>query len=137
MPEFVLDTGSAASRQRFKSLDSFTQGYIEAMFFCGVGDIELGDLNLDRLAPDAWEQITSDCGAFQVGNAAALAAAVASKPTYDMEQAGRDFWFTRNGHGTGYSARSLPDDIETELERAAHVAGEVDLYAGDDGLLYF
>lgn len=49
--------------------------------------------------------------------------------------AGIDFWLTRNGHGAGFWDRGL-GDVGTRLTCAAHNYGSVDLYAGDDGLIY-
>jgi hypothetical protein len=46
-----------------------------------------------------------------------------------------DFWLTRNGHGAGFWDGDYPEkgDALTEL---AKKFGEVDLYVGDDGVLY-
>jgi hypothetical protein len=48
---------------------------------------------------------------------------------------GMDIWLTRNRHGAGFFDRTY--DHESELMDAAHKLGEVDLYIGDDLLLYF
>lgn len=139
MPEFQLDYGNL--RHRFKACDEFTQGYIEAAFFCGVEDISLDEINLDMLADETWQTMLTDCRNFQLANAAALAGATAYEPEvgidsgYSVPQAGRDFWYTRNGHGVGYGDRDL-GSYEEPLEVAAMKAGECDLYIGDDGRLY-
>lgn len=49
---------------------------------------------------------------------------------------GHDFWLTRNRHGAGFWDRGY-DDIGKRLTEAAHAYGELYIYAGDDGLLYF
>jgi hypothetical protein len=52
-----------------------------------------------------------------------------------MEQAGTDYWLTRNGHGTGFWSR---EEIYGEHEAAAlselaRQAGPSDFELGDDG----
>jgi hypothetical protein len=141
MPEFELDVGQCAIR--YRALDAFTQGYVECAFFCGVEGIDEANLHLGLLSDEAWREIEEDCAAFQVGNAAPLAAATEGSPVwpqqrcqYDMQRAGNDFWYTRNGHGVGYCDRGLPDDVEQALYEAATRAGESYMYTGDDGKLY-
>ena len=51
------------------------------------------------------------------------------------EQLGHDIWLTRNGHGTGFMDRDY-DNVD-DLERAAEKLKEVDMYIGDDNMLYF
>lgn len=51
------------------------------------------------------------------------------------DRAGQDFWLTRNRHGAGFWDRGL-GDLGKRLSDAAKVYGSVDLYAGDDGLVY-
>ncbi|WP_435634332.1 hypothetical protein ACSC9U_18330 [Pseudomonas solani] len=54
---------------------------------------------------------------------------------YGWECAGHDFWLTRNGHGAGYWDRGL-GDLGDKLTAAAKTFGGVDLYLGDDELVY-
>jgi hypothetical protein len=51
------------------------------------------------------------------------------------DQVGHDFYLTRNRHGAGFWDRGL-GDVGDRLTAAAHVYGESELYAGDDGRLY-
>jgi hypothetical protein len=51
-------------------------------------------------------------------------------------QIGHDIWLTRNRHGTGFWDRGL-GQLGADLTKIAHAAGSRDLYAGDDGALYF
>lgn len=140
MPEFQLDYGD--QHKRFRALDYFTQGYIECAFFCGVEGVNADQLNLDMLADATWTRMIEDCARFQHDNETSLAAATvpgAAKYTrseYNMTYAGHDFWYTRNGHGAGYYDRGLPPEVESALCGAAHAAGEIDLYKGDDSKLY-
>ena len=52
------------------------------------------------------------------------------------EQAGHDFWLTRNGHGAGFWDGGWPEPAATEMTNASKAAGEINLMIGDDGLLY-
>lgn len=190
MPEFVLDTsGRVAIHGRrstpnpaeftaWEHLDSFTQGYIEALFFTegepsisrdddvfinrGPSDAEPrselwegeyegehkaipGDYGFADLAPETLAQIIEDCREFQASDdaGAVLFRVYESDRDYSPEQAGRDFWFTRNGHGVGFWDRAdlePGDDIEgnpgEELSAAARKRGEVWAHLGDDGRVH-
>lgn len=140
MPEFILDHGSPEAARKFNELDAFTQGYIEAMFFTDASDPDDGDLanaTFAELAPAALEKIVSDCARFQAENRADLDEALDTGRIngYDDMGAGRDFWYTRNGHGVGYFDRNL-GDIGDVMDKAASKWGQVDLYRGDDELIY-
>lgn len=189
MPEFILNSGGivlgtpkpwagggvkADGAWTFTALDSFTQGYIEALFFTESEDWleQLGseleaDMSLTRpsfgfrdLAPETLERIIEDCAKFQREARELLTGAY--DRDYSAEQAGRDFWYTRNGHGVGFwdrdelepkgeqwEATQIPLDrwtpelrktrerLEAEslgnrLSKAARAAGMADAYLGDD-----
>lgn len=159
MPEFRLPMGSAPDAIRFADLPPFVRGYIEAAFFTDASsadDGELEDATFADLAPDALADIMQDCALFQADNRHLLAVAYASPwegaarwGDYDAEQAGRDFWFTRNGHGVGFWDRGLRADADHGDGLLANVGdllssrcgwrsdfGEVNLYLGDDGRVY-
>lgn len=145
MPEFVLEGRDHAARE----LDSFTLGYIEAMFFteCEHGtDAEShdpetqsalhGDCGFFDLAPDTLERIKADCERFQEVNRETLESAYATG--YDESQAGRDFWYTRNGHGVGFWDRGL-GDIGDTLDAACGWRTDfptVWAYLGDDSRVH-
>ena len=113
MPEFVLNHGSPEASKQFAALDSFTQGYIEAMFFTDASDPDDGDLQnatFADLAPKTLTKIIADCAAFQAANAELLERAYAlgeAQLCYNETRAGHDFWLTRNGHGAGFWDRGL------------------------------
>lgn len=116
MPEFMLNTEGAGAP--WYSLDAFTQGFIEAAFFCEVSTLDpdeffqqeepndgnvpsnAGPAEIDR---DSFVRIKNFCDEFQQRAAAALAEAYALD--YDETQAGRDLYFTRAGHGVGFWSR--------------------------------
>ena len=59
-----------------------------------------------------------------------------------VTMAGHDLWLTRNGHGTGFWDR--PEKYGRELsEKCDNLCGwrklfsELDIYVGDDNLIYF
>lgn len=131
----------------FSDLGAFTQGYVEALFFTeeerlceqSNGERHMPDVAINTatresqfvggdsfgfsdLAPEALASIIADCEAFQRDNAALLEAAYARD--YDAEQAGRDYWYTRNGHGVGFWNRDAlkPDSAEYEQITSAMVA---------------
>lgn len=138
MPEFHLDYGSPEGAKQFRALDTFTQGYVEAMFFTSSGtpdDESLEDATFAELAPETLAQIIADCADFQASNTTDLEDCYAVDTTaYDAEHAGHDFWLTRNHHGAGFWDRGLYHG--DKLTKIAHAYGSRDLYRGDDDLLY-
>lgn len=119
---------------------AFLRGYLQAAFFtndddapggCDYRDTSRPEEMFSKLAPEAFVQAEKDCAAFQSTYYDQLCAAG------DDEQNGRDFWFTRNHHGVGFWDRGYDEAISKPLTDAAHAAGNRDLYAGDNGQLYF
>ena len=127
MPEFILEGRDHAARAE----SPFVLGFIEAMFFTesspafmsdewlsdeckeaqkqGQADGTLaGDVGYCDLHPDSLANIRTFCETFQCDNAALLAQAYA-RPDYDETQAGRDLWFTSQGHGAGFWDRAQLD----------------------------
>lgn len=141
MPQFVMNESDDPD---FTSLDEFTQGYIQALFFTecegsiwdGSFDPENGSQLPDEagflnLTPETLERIKTDCASFQEANAENLKKALGHKlhngNHYDSEQAGMDFWYCRHGHGVGYWDRGL-GDVGEELSKAARACGETYVY---------
>ncbi len=75
---------------------------------------------LDAFTPQSRASILEDCEDFVRGNFGDLRAIIDSEPA---EQAGHDFAFTRNRHGTGFWDRGL-GDIGDRLTANAHPYGE-------------
>ena len=113
-----------------KAYDPFLLAYIECALWSSTDDSgEPLDAAyyVSDLAPETLGRMREDCEAFRNANAALLA-------DWTLDQAGHDFWLTRNHHGAGFWDRGrLNGD---ELTAAAHAFGEQDLYVGDDGRLY-
>jgi hypothetical protein len=127
MPEFILDTGNGVA---FRALDSFTQGYIKAAFFTSTGpDNEsegLGAASVDDIAPASLAGVVADCCKWQADNAALLELAF-ERDDYSPEQAGRDYWYTRNGHGVGFwDRKQLAADSEEYEALTAIMIANVD-----------
>lgn len=146
MPEFILDHGSPETARQFQALDSFTQGYIEAMFFTSTGpdnaEEDLEHATVAELAPSALARIIEDCTLFQSVNDGLLEMAVNNPQgiDYTEQRAGNDYWYSRNGHGTGFWDRGFKDlpnvgNVGDKLHEAAGFH-QVDIYRGDDGLIY-
>ena len=114
--------------------DTFTQAYIDCALWASSAD-ENGDSFTDQgkgqsdLAPDCLAKMIADCRRFQKMNAKDLAQAGSD------DENGHDFFLTRCGHGVGFSDRGY-GPVGDRLEKAAKAFGSVDLYMGDDGLIY-
>lgn len=136
MPEFQLKTRQRGSHPYF-ALDSFAKGYVEAMFFTNgdTGDERenyLNELGTERLTRESVADIAADCERFrQLKMKSGLTAEewLLVQRDYDFEQAGRDFWFSRNHHGVGFWDRDQISDADgNELTSLAHQMGETNAY---------
>jgi hypothetical protein len=135
--------------------DDFASGYIEALFFTsncpGVDSEEFltddhqeamregsadgtlpADVGAAELAPDALQSIIRDCQTFQTEAAELLKQAY--NRGYSPEQAGRDFWFTRNRHGVGFLDRDALKEggLGHKLSAIARTYGESNAWFGND-----
>jgi len=94
--------------------------------------------SVDDIAPETMQSMRADCEDFAKSNHNDLieyCVAMKRREWSGEEMAGHDFWLTRNGHGAGFWDRGL-GAMGDRLTRAAKVYSSVDLYAGDDGLIY-
>jgi len=118
-------------------LDAFTTAYLECALWSSTdesneqGGEPLDDnYGLDDISLEALQSAIDDCRSFQESNADDLAESELSD-----EQAGHDFWLTRNGHGAGFWDRGL-GEVGDRLSKASKPYGSVDLYVGDDGQIH-
>lgn len=114
------------------NFDAFENAYIEcALWSSHDDDDEYLDYDHapDDIAPETVARINLECRAFFNAHAPLFAAVSA-------DQAGHDFWLTRNGHGAGFWDGDWPEPAATMLDNASQKAGERYLYAGDNNLLY-
>jgi hypothetical protein len=107
-----------------------------------------GDSGFGDIYPDSLIQMHHDCSEFQQQARHLLSQAYghnfpariigdgtlpdSHRPAwdYDAKAAGRDFWYTRNGHGVGFWDRDL-GDIGDKLSDIARKFGEVNASFGD------
>ena len=123
MPEFYLNA-NVRGKHPFYALDEFARGYVEAMFFTNgdCGDERewlLNDLGVEKLTKLSVETIKLECDAFLASmvNGRTIREWLDACDDYSLEQAGHDFWFSRQGHGTGYWDREqLDSDTRDVLE---------------------
>jgi hypothetical protein len=161
----VTTEGSDANTRpvTFDRLDPFTQGYIEALFFTEeeslceesdgarrMPDVAINTATMESrfvggdsfgfadLAPETLARIIADCAAFRETLDWRAFVADRNGNHASDEQAGHDFWLTRNGHGTGFWDRpeSYYGAHQVALDAAAKAAKSVDVYLGDDGKVY-
>jgi hypothetical protein len=133
-------------------LDEFLDAYVAASIW-GSADNGNGGEPLDRnhdasdLAPETLAKMRADCAAFLEhrlgGRLISIAEGLSERGHWVkpgrcsiVEQAGHDFWLSRNGHGCGYWDGDWPKGVGEALDRLAKEFGEHDLYVGDDGLIY-
>ena len=113
------------------SLESFIDAYMECAVWISTDD---DGTPLDHIEGDLSEQalaeLRKDAAAFY-GEVEPLW----RDSWWTDEQAGHDFWLTRNGHGAGFWARGQ-GALGDRLARAAKAWGSAELYVGDDGAIY-
>ena len=116
-------------------MDKFLVAYIEAALWSSMDEsTPEGGEPLDKnygigdLAPETLKKMRVDCERFQDENADDIL-------YYEM-QAGHDFWLTRNGHGAGFWDDGWSKEVGDRLTHACRAYPEVNLYLGDDGLIY-
>ena len=120
MPEFTLDAIDTLE------VDTFTRGYITAIFF--TDGEEADGAGVPELSPETLESIKTDCDTFQHEGGMYYESG---------EQAGVDFWLTRNCHGTGFWDNEELYGVENarHLTELSHTYPERSLFLNDDGRL--
>lgn len=94
------------------------------------------------LAPESVARIIRDCREFREREAymayrrACYNGGACSGPKLTVEQAGRDFWFSRQGCGCGFWDGDWPEPHATALDELAQSFGEVTVTVGDDGKVW-
>jgi hypothetical protein len=120
-------------RYTIADLDVIIRHYAVAALWSSTDDDgEPMDANYDfgDMAPETIQTFKEDCTSFAQSNIGLL-----HKSGLSLEQIGYDFWLTRNGHGCGFWDRGL-GKVGDDLTVASKVYPAVDLYIGDDGLIY-
>lgn len=117
---------------RWKSLDAFTQGYIECALWAGAnedGEPLDAEWTIFNISDNTLEEIIADCRDFQEFNFADLE--LANEMGRDDSHLGHDFFLSRNGHGTGFWDRGL-GAIGDRLHAASKVYSTFELIPGDN-----
>lgn len=118
------------------NLDSFTRQYIETALWSSNdestpegGNPLDANYDINDIAPETLAQMIEDCAKFQADNANDIG--------LRYSDAGHDFWLTRHHHGAGFwETPDWPKQAGERLTKAAQFFPEVNLYVGDDGLVY-
>lgn len=161
MSEFHIDTSGVVSIRigrthfvkewRFSDLPEGVRGYVEAAYFTNAsnGDDdgyeafceEHGEPGFSHLTPNSLSKALEDWRAFEERANVDLTQAFA-ETHYSELQAGRDFWFTRNGHGVGFwdrdaldwfAASDITKKLQDTLSEVARDFGEVSVVIDTDG----
>lgn len=106
------------------------RGYVDCALWSSTDDGTPLDATHgpDDIAIEALDSMRRDVEDFAHANAHDLR-------DIDPEQAGHDFWLTRNRHGAGFWDRGL-GEIGQRLTDASRPWGSSDLYVGDDGFIH-
>ena len=115
------------------TLQTFTNACVAALYFTDTGpDAEIPPGT--DMAAETRLNLEADCRSFYRRYSCYFD--VGGKSTDNDEQAGHDFWLTRNGHGAGFWDGDWKDPYADMLTKGAKCYGEFEPYLGDDGLIY-
>lgn len=105
----------------------FFEAYKEAIYFTDTGDI--GQAATDAELCEVFERESLiDCLSFYQRIACFLS-------DDNIEQAGHDFWLTRNGHGAGFWDGDYSEKHEAELMKACEPFKEQYLFNNGHGFI--
>ena len=120
--------------------DKITHGeaeFIHAYKVCAVwasvdedGEVLDGEFDASDFTPEAQSRAREDCLDFARANVGLIEQAIQDHD-YSYDQAGHDFWLTRNGHGAGFWDRGL-GEIGTALTDKSKPYGECNVMQSDD-----
>lgn len=114
-------------------MDVMTQAYLAAAVWTATGvdgePLEDAGYSLEDFTSEADTDAQADCDSFHQAAGDLL-------DGITDEQAGHDFWLTRNGHGTGFWDRGL-GKVGDKLTALCKPYGSRDVYVGDDNALHF
>lgn len=133
-------------------VDEFTQAYVTCALWASNDvrdngeDVNFDELGEEALAPETLGKMIADCQKYQTQHSALLKQAYTmrlnnnpNEAYYTPGQAGHDLWLTRCGHGAGFWYRGL-GTIGEALDKTCGFKtpyDNIDLYIGDDGLIYY
>ncbi len=111
------------------SLETFTKACIEALYFTDTGDDEQPPKDAE-LSEETRLDLEADCRSFYHRYSCYF-----EPGGQDDEQAGHDFWLTRNGHGAGFWDGDWNEPYAGMLTAGSRNYGEFQTYLGDDGTI--
>lgn len=119
------------------NLDKFTKSYLECALWSSTDNsTEEGGEPLDNnYSIEDFDDVTmskmiEDCRQFQQSHSSDFASHCKSNFSPE-ENAGHNFWLTRNGHGAGFWDGDYPEDIGEKLTETSKKFGAFDLYVAD------
>lgn len=124
-PDLKIETGELN--------DDFFAAYVAAALWSSTddnGDPLDREFSVDDISPQCLEKMRFDCRDFWVQAGELLCLEHCNADKWE-EQAGHDFWLTRNGHGCGFWDGDWQEPSATVLTALAQKFGEVYLYAID------
>lgn len=134
---------TAPVRGSAPALDAFTAAYVKAALFSTndestpEGGAPLDDnYGVEHVDAATLRRMRADCERFQELYGDLIADDNLARGIGSDEQAGHDFWLTRNGHGAGFWDGDWREEAGETLTAAAKSFGEFDLYVGDDGFVH-
>lgn len=116
MPEFV----SQAAIKAGEGLDTFTRAYIMAIYFTETE----GRSSEYKMTERMRKLVIRDCERFQEANRELLG----PLSNEEIEHAGHDFWFTRNGHGSGFWDGGWMEPEASVFTNYSEEVGQFDVY---------
>lgn len=117
------------------NIDTVLEHYIIAALFLSYDENEKSLEKYDQsdIHPDTLKVMRDDVTKFVTRNEKRLNTWTGK--TTPEQQAGHDFWLTRNGHGCGFW-ESEWGRYGNILTKESQKFSECDLYIGDDGKIY-
>lgn len=113
------------------SEQKFINAYLEAALWSSTNDAGNfldNNYDADDIDAETRRKMEDDCRQFIMANAADI--------EHYYDQAGHDFWLTRNGRGAGFWDGDWPQEIGQRLTEASKKFKECALYVGDDGKIH-
>lgn len=121
------------------NLDTFTRQYIETALWSSLDDNNNpldAKYSISDISDECLKKMIEDCELFQEKNEEWITEEHLLKDDDPSSQAGHDFWLTRNGHGAGFWCGQWSDEADQAMTKYSEDCKEVDLYVGDDRIIY-
>jgi len=118
-------------------VDEMVDGVIECALFTSITDDEEpldGIFGISDITDDIRDDLESRVLAFVSENEDLVKEAL-DKPGYGLVNFGHDYWYTVNGHGTGFWDREELGQVGKDLADAARKENEIDM-TSDGSTIY-